>query len=52
MKYDGEVFTALLDGQNTIQSNTWHDNAQMESYRGDPFVIGGRRQKGILAYDF
>jgi len=46
MKYDGEVFTALSDGKNTIQSNSWHDHAAMGNYKGDPFVIGGRRDAG------
>ena len=44
MKYDGEVFTALSDGKNTIQSNSWHDHAAMGNYKGDPFVIGGRQR--------
>ena len=48
MKYDGEVFTALLDGdKNSIQSNSWHDHSAMGNYKGDPFVIGGRREIGI-----
>ena len=47
MKYDGEVFTALLNGKDTIQSNSFHDHSAMGNYKGDPFIIGGRREIGL-----
>ena len=46
MQYDGEQFTALLNGKNTVQSNSYHDHSAMGTYKGDPFIIGGRRLEG------
>ena len=47
MMYDGVKFTALLNGKNTVQSNSYHDHAFMGNYKGYPFIVGGRHHKGI-----